>query len=218
MKSQHLVSGTRTAAAVSNDCVTSGPSCESVDPYYKRLYADAARRRADLCERFFAKVSAFNLVDCWHWNACTLRGYGKFGISGKAFQAHRVAYAICRSEPLLASLEIDHRCDNRSCVNPLHLDQVSQAENKSRGAQRRYISRTHCKSGHALDADNTVEFPGGYKQCRTCKRAADAARQRKQTRKKQSVRAANAATNSAAAISAHASTRPRAQQQQTEAK
>lgn len=119
---------------ISHDCVIDGPSCEAVDPHYKGLYEALRSQRSEVCGRFFNRVSVLGNRGCWVWLGAKGSQYGKFKFRNKTFQAHRVSFAICRSEPLIATLEIDHTCRNRSCVNPLHLDQVCQSENKKRAA------------------------------------------------------------------------------------
>ncbi|MFZ2529632.1 MAG: HNH endonuclease signature motif containing protein [Rhodococcus sp. (in: high G+C Gram-positive bacteria)] len=75
-------------------------------------------------------------------------------------------------------LVIDHLCRVRHCVNPAHLEPVTNRENTLRGDcvdanRERSLSRTHCKHGHELTPKNTYIDPRGYRECRTCRRAAE---------------------------------------------
>lgn len=71
---------------------------------------------------------------CWAWDGATTGdGYGRFTVSlghGKAKKllAHRYSYEY-HVEDLQPSMVIDHLCYNRSCWNPYHLRQTTQAHN-----------------------------------------------------------------------------------------
>lgn len=69
---------------------------------------------------------------CWRWTkGRTTTGYGHFHFRGRYYQAHRLVYGLLRG-PVLTTV-MDHLCRNRWCVNPLHLEPVSHAENTRRG-------------------------------------------------------------------------------------
>lgn len=79
--------------------------------------------------------------DCWEWNGPTLKnGYGQFG-SGKnkglSVLAHKASYQMIKGDP--GDLVIDHTCTNKVCVNPGHLEAVTQQENilRERKANRK---------------------------------------------------------------------------------
>lgn len=78
-------------------------------------------------DRFIAKVSKTEA--CWTWTARkTPQGYGRFSVNGVNKLAHRVAYEQLKS-PIPNGLQVLHRCDNPSCVNPDHLWLGSNADN-----------------------------------------------------------------------------------------
>lgn len=141
--------------------------------------------------RFWSKV---NKTDgCWEWTGALVRGYGSFRADGHNL-AHRFSYEALVG-PIPAGLVIDHLCRNKACVNPAHLEPVTQAENVLRGdgpqvTRERYAARTHCKNGHELPADAPVVRSGTgrtYRLCTACKLAS--ARRRYHERKVEQVAA-----------------------------
>lgn len=112
---------------------------------------------------------------CWIFNGSQQKdGYGSCNRNGQTL-AHRAYYSILKG-PLIAGMELDHLCKNRNCVNPDHLEQVSHAENISRGNYKinhRNRRKTHCKRGHAFNDENTsYKIEKGYvrRQCIACRR------------------------------------------------
>jgi hypothetical protein len=119
--------------------------------------------------RFWAKVSLQS--GCWPWTAYIApTGYGMFCLNRRMTYAHRVAYEIVNG-PIPEGLQIDHLCRVRHCVNPAHLEAVTQRENMARGAAGPAGGprRTTCKRGHDLtDPANIYTRRDGGHMCHPC--------------------------------------------------
>jgi hypothetical protein len=134
-----------------------------------------ARRRIEaekqIESRFWSKVDrSAGPDDCWPWQAALLsEGYGTFLLRGKTLRAHRVAYELVIG-PIPAGLQVDHLCRNRACVNPAHLEAVTQRTNVLRGvgASARNARKTHCANGHEFTEENTARNEAGERRCRKC--------------------------------------------------
>lgn len=106
---------------------------------------------------------------CWEWSASrTPNGYGHLWVEGKYPMAHRVIYELLRG-PIPEGLSLDHLCRNHGCVNPGHLEPVTNRENirRGEGPSARCARVTHCPKGHAYTPANT-RVNGGSRVCRTC--------------------------------------------------
>ena len=121
-----------------------------------------------LPDRFWSKVD--RTEGCWLWTASTNRGYGQYYVKehGRAIMAHRVAYEALVG-PIPPGLVIDHLCRVHACVNPVHLEAVTQRENLLRGvgASAQNALKTRCPKGHAYDDANTM-ISNGQRRCREC--------------------------------------------------
>jgi hypothetical protein len=75
-------------------------------------------------------------TDCWMWQRATDKlGYGRVGASVyDESLAHRVVFQLVRG-PIEKGLVLDHLCKRPGCVNPAHLEPVTQATNNFRGSR-----------------------------------------------------------------------------------
>ena len=117
---------------------------------------------------------------CWAWSAGFSRsGYGKMYLCepGRrvSLTAGRIGYELLVGE-IPEGLMLDHLCRNRGCVNPKHLEPVTNQENARRGiggraASERALKRTHCFNGHEYTPENNYyRKKTGFRICRICVR------------------------------------------------
>jgi hypothetical protein len=118
---------------------------------------------------------------CWEWRGATNRKNGYSLIStkkGKTKIGHRLIWEIVNHQPFPAKLVGDHTCHDpkicklgdacphRRCLNPEHVDPVTQAVNLQRGEQQ---NRSHCPKGHEYTPENTYKHKNrNSKTCRRC--------------------------------------------------
>ena len=67
--------------------------------------------------------------NCWNWRGHNKpKRYGQFMIKNRRYSAHRVIWSIVNG-PIKKGMVLDHVCENKHCVNPKHLRQVTTAIN-----------------------------------------------------------------------------------------
>lgn len=113
---------------------------------------------------------------CWLWTgSINSQGYGRLKWAGRQVQAHRAAYEELVG-PIPDGLTIDHLCRVRNCVNPAHLEPVTQRENTLRGTcpAAMQARQERCKNNHSLSPENTYVWRR-MRRCRTCRNARERA-------------------------------------------
>lgn len=134
-------------------------------------------------QRFNEKWDVEEGSGCWIWKGAKVtpwrrgatangHGYGLFRGEKKVGMAHRFAYEHHRS-PIPLGMVTDHLCRNTGCVNPWHLEMVSQRENLMRAPTAlatRNVGKTTCPAGHPYSDANTYRY-GTHRFCRLCAKA-----------------------------------------------
>lgn len=66
--------------------------------------------------------------ECWTWKSLTINNYGVISINGSTLKAHRAAYRVWKSK-IPKDKIVRHKCDNKRCIRPNHLELGTQQEN-----------------------------------------------------------------------------------------
>jgi hypothetical protein len=134
---------------------------------------------SDLCSAHVANFQRFALRssadECWEWTGDHYKdGYAR-STAQTTTSGHRIAYLLLRGD-VPAPLVLDHLCRNRGCVNPWHLEPVTNLENI-----RRQRWSGVCRKGiHEMTDDNSYWSPDGlHRRCRACVQMSKAGKPRK---------------------------------------
>jgi hypothetical protein len=77
---------------------------------------------------------------CWIWPGMKdWRGYALTPrmqrLATRRKRLHTLVWEIANGKRVPEGFELDHRCKEKSCINPFHLEPVTHAENVHRGAR-----------------------------------------------------------------------------------
>lgn len=142
-----------------------------MSPTSKRPHPPASPER-----RLFSRLK--QVGECHEWtgavNATT--GYGRLFIAGRPVGAHRYAYLLAHGGPIAEGYVVHHRCGNRRCCRPEHLELLL------RGAHTRHhirgTRRQVCRNGlHRLTAANRT----ARGNCLICARARSQEREKRKS-------------------------------------
>jgi hypothetical protein len=115
------------------------------------------------------------VTGCWLWLGYTDKnGYARVNSQN----AHRVFF-VEHVGPVPDGFDVDHLCKRRDCVNPAHLESVTEQENILRITRTvTYQGRSFeiCRNGHPLTGDNLrlhnrVDRSEKRRGCAVCARA-----------------------------------------------
>lgn len=97
-------------------------------------------RRADIFEKIFERVIFVDgpmSTPCWEWTGPDSgtkgrgKGYARMCLNGQTVAVHRAMYGTIFGY-VPGKKQIDHRCRNRLCCNPVHLEMVTHKANQKR--------------------------------------------------------------------------------------
>lgn len=131
-----------------------------------------------LINRFMKYVK--KTENCWEWiGVKNLQGYGRFCICYKGIyaqiNAHRISYMIFK-DSISKEMTVHHLCRNKSCVNPEHLELMTEKENRELSGcwSAKNRRKTHCIYGHPFNNENTYYYilknKTRSRSCRICRR------------------------------------------------
>ena len=126
------------------------------------------RANLDLEVLGFFRLVQIECGGCWLWfGSKTEDGYALYGPHGR--RAHRWVYERFRA-PIPETMQVDHLCRVRHCVNPWHLEAVTSRENTLRGNTITGLNaqKTQCLQGHPLAGENLYLYKG-KRACKTCR-------------------------------------------------
>lgn len=85
-------------------------------------------------KRLLSRIDKKDINECWNWTGKLKVGYGRIvWPDGHTHQVHRVVYYLMNH---MNGFDLEnkknlvrHKCDNRQCVNPNHLEHGSHQDN-----------------------------------------------------------------------------------------
>lgn len=125
-------------------------------------------------EKFWKRVEKTD--GCWNWiGAVGQHGYGVFSVNSTPYLAHRFSGKLFFGD--IDGKEIHHKCKNRRCVNPKHLQVVDPLRHPD-SIMFLNTLKTHCPMGHPLEGANLLGYEKsiGKRACRECHRQQKAER------------------------------------------
>lgn len=97
-------------------------------------------RNKTMSQMIWSRIEISSPDECWPWIGFVKpNGYGSLNFKGHTVNAHRAVYELL-VEPINPGFVIDHICSNKRCVNPRHLQQITQSLNIAIEAGRKAAS------------------------------------------------------------------------------
>jgi hypothetical protein len=120
-------------------------------------------RGIPMMARVWAKVEIARNGQCWRWLASSeTTGHANFNIGGTCVPAYKLLYEHIFGTVPIGSI-LHHKCHNSRCVNPFHLQLLT-----NQSAHCAMHSKTHCIRGHPM-RDPNLYYWHGERHCRLCR-------------------------------------------------
>jgi len=124
--------------------------------------------KRDAVERFREKYEVNEQTGCWEWIASFgTAGYGQFGETHSDLMgAHVFSYKTFVG-PIPEGHDVHHKCLNKCCVNPDHLETKTKGEHGAMHSPK----KEQCINGHFYEVTGyyTVSNKGkSWRQCAKC--------------------------------------------------
>ena len=118
-------------------------------------------------DRFQALAELDHVTGCINWKSAGDRQvYGVFWLDQKAQRANRVAYKLFIG-PIPRGLVVRHSCNNKRCVNPVHLKADTQSQNHEDALNDRLMPVGEECARSNLTEDDVRSMRKEYKEGRT---------------------------------------------------
>ena len=104
--------------------------CATIWRWLKKLNIQIRAKFRPLEERFWEKVNKNGLNGCWIWTAGKDKdGYGQI----ESKRAHIVSWEWYKGRKVKDGYVLHHKCKhgNKNCVNPMHLQEMTEAKHLS---------------------------------------------------------------------------------------
>lgn len=163
------------ALAEQNFCPVCGASLSPTRVFCSRNCATVAinrRRRTDPLVRIKRGIAIDQNNGCWVWQRRRFpNGYGCLKLNGRNHIVSRVMFVLTYGK-LPPGRYAHHKCANKSCCNPRHLEALSPYEHVERSPKfLGFVNRhkSHCVNGHEFSEENTYIDSRGGRHCRKCR-------------------------------------------------
>jgi hypothetical protein len=109
---------------------------------------------------------------CWNWQGSLSGGYSMYSVNRTTYHVHKFIFELFM-HPVPKGMHLHHKCHNKACVNPWHLEVLSPREHVRKGNNPCGINmrKKFCAHGHPFNGRNVHIYTGrGWieRRCRKC--------------------------------------------------